>query len=284
MPNKRVAIVGAGASGLPAIRHAILYGIEPVCFECTEHLGGLWRYTEGGTNVHGQELSCVMKSTVINTSKEMTAFSDFPPPAEYANFMHNSKLYDYFKQYAEYFELKKYIKFKHWVKNVERAPDYDKTGKWKIDYLEPDGKENSEIFDGVLIATGHHALPYYPPKWPGQDKYKGEISHAHDYRDHRGFEDKAVAIVGVGNSGGDLAVELSRIARQVYLLSRRGTWVFNRLVENGMPFDIVLFRRALLALRNFLPAAMTLKFMEFRLNRKFDHKLYGLKPEHGLFR
>jgi hypothetical protein len=106
MPNKRVAIVGAGASGLPAIRHAILYGIEPVCFECTEHLGGLWRYTEGGTNVHGQELSCVMKSTVINTSKEMTAFSDFPPPAEYANFMHNSKLYDYFKQYAEYFELK----------------------------------------------------------------------------------------------------------------------------------------------------------------------------------
>uniref|UniRef100_A0A914Z9J2 Flavin-containing monooxygenase n=1 Tax=Panagrolaimus superbus TaxID=310955 RepID=A0A914Z9J2_9BILA len=108
--------------------------------------------------------------------------------------------------------------------------------------------------------------------------------HAHDYRDHRGFEDKAVAIVGVGNSGGDLAVELSRIARQVYLLSRRGTWVFNRLVENGMPFDIVLFRRAILALRNLLPAAMTLKFMEFRLNRKFDHKLYGLKPEHGLFR
>lgn len=53
--KKRVAIIGAGASGLPAIRHAILYDVEPVCFECTEHVGGLWKYTEGGTNVHGQE-------------------------------------------------------------------------------------------------------------------------------------------------------------------------------------------------------------------------------------
>lgn len=66
----------------------------------------------------------------------MTAFSDFPPPAEYANFMHNTKLYDYFAQYADYFDLKQYIRFKHWVKNVERAEDYDKTGRWKVDYLD----------------------------------------------------------------------------------------------------------------------------------------------------
>uniref|UniRef100_A0A7E4VZW7 Flavin-containing monooxygenase n=1 Tax=Panagrellus redivivus TaxID=6233 RepID=A0A7E4VZW7_PANRE len=283
MGKKRVAIVGAGASGLPAIRHALLYGFEPVCFECTEHVGGLWRYTPGGTNVHGHELSCVMKSTVINTSKEMTAFSDFPPPPEYANFMHNTKLWAYFQQYAEHFGLTNYIKFKHFVKQIQRNDNYDQTGQWKLTYLDADEKEHTEVFDAVLVATGHHAEPYYPKKWPGQDNFKGEVTHAHNYRDHRNFEDKVVAIVGVGNSGVDLAVELGRIAKQTYLVSRRGTWVFNRLVEHGMPFDIVLFRRFLLAIRNALPFAVTHKFMEMRLNWKFDHSLYGLKPEHGLF-
>lgn len=77
-----------------------------------------------------------MKSTVINTSKEMTAFSDFPPPPEYANFMHNTKLLDYFRQYAAYYQLDRYIRFKHFVKNVERSSDYDTTGKWKVTYLD----------------------------------------------------------------------------------------------------------------------------------------------------
>uniref|UniRef100_A0AC34Q571 Flavin-containing monooxygenase n=1 Tax=Panagrolaimus sp. JU765 TaxID=591449 RepID=A0AC34Q571_9BILA len=281
--GKRVAIIGAGASGLPSIRHSLLYGIEPVCFECTEHVGGLWKYNTGSTNVHGQELSCVMKSTVINTSKEMTAFSDFPPPPEFANFMHNTKLYEYFCQYADHFGLKKYIKFKHFVKNVERADNYDQTGQWKVTYLDQNQQEHSEIFDGVLLATGHHAEPYFPPEWPGQSKFKGKIMHAHAYRDHVGLEDKVVAIVGVGNSGGDIAVELGRIAKQVYLVSRRGTWVHNRLVEHGKPFDIVLFCRWVLMVRNLVPLWLASKYVEWRSNREFDHVLYGLKPEHGIF-
>ena len=46
MSKKRVAIIGGGASGLPSIRHALLYGLEPVCFELTDDIGGLWRYKE----------------------------------------------------------------------------------------------------------------------------------------------------------------------------------------------------------------------------------------------
>lgn len=52
--KKRVAIVGAGASGLPSIRHALLYGLEPVCFERSNGIGGLWRYKPqetDGTNL-----------------------------------------------------------------------------------------------------------------------------------------------------------------------------------------------------------------------------------------
>ena len=45
--------------------------------------------------------------------------------------------------------------------------------------------------------------------------FQGEIVHTHDYKDHRGYEDKRVVVIGIGNSGGDVSVELSRIAKQV---------------------------------------------------------------------
>lgn len=77
-----------------------------------------------------------MKSTVINTSKEMTAYSDFPPPAEFGNFMHNRQLHKYFKLYANHHDLVKHIKFEHNVNLVERAPDYETTGKWIVHYTD----------------------------------------------------------------------------------------------------------------------------------------------------
>ena len=83
-----VAIIGAGASGLAAIKCCLDEGLRPVCFERTKHIGGLWHYTD--QPIEGQ--ACVMKSTVINTSKEMMSYSDFPIPADFANFMHNSQV------------------------------------------------------------------------------------------------------------------------------------------------------------------------------------------------
>ncbi|PIO58611.1 hypothetical protein TELCIR_19948 [Teladorsagia circumcincta] len=54
-----------------------------------------------------------------------------------------------------------------------------------------------------------------PTPWPGQELFKGRMIHSHSYRSHIGYEDKVVVVVGTGNSGGDLVVELSRIAKQV---------------------------------------------------------------------
>ena len=62
---KRVAIIGAGASGLPALKECQEAGLEATCFERTGHMGGLWRFREDVTDGHGS----VMKSTIINTSK-----------------------------------------------------------------------------------------------------------------------------------------------------------------------------------------------------------------------
>ncbi|KAF8374499.1 hypothetical protein PRIPAC_80928, partial [Pristionchus pacificus] len=125
--RKRVCVVGAGGSGLPSIRHALLYGFEVVCYEGQGDIGGLWRYKPEETDE-----SSVMNSTVINTSKELSAYSDFPPNAEEANFMHNRRMCQYLVDYANNFKLNESIKLWHKVQNIERAADYSKTGRWNV--------------------------------------------------------------------------------------------------------------------------------------------------------
>ncbi|KAK6056097.1 Flavin-binding monooxygenase-like protein [Cooperia oncophora] len=134
--------------------------------------------------------------------------------------MHNTELYKYFISYADHFDLTKYIKFNHKVLNIERSQSYEKSGQWDVTYEDQSGSKKSDVFDAVLLCCGHHAIPRMPTPWPGQERFKGRIIHSHSYRSHVGYEDKVVVIVGVGNSGGDLAVELSRIAKQVIIRFR----------------------------------------------------------------
>lgn len=96
---KRVAIIGAGSAGIAAAKACKEDGIDFVCFERSGRVGGLWNYRD--EDIDGQ--ACVMKTTVINSSKEMSAFSDFPPPKEFSNYMHNRMMCKYFHMYAEKF-------------------------------------------------------------------------------------------------------------------------------------------------------------------------------------
>lgn len=72
-----------------------------------------------------------------------------------------------------------------------------------------------ETFDGIMLCTGHHTEPYFPPPFPGQGTFKGKILHSHDYKDPTGMEEKRVVVVGIGNSGSDVAVDLSKTAKKV---------------------------------------------------------------------
>ena len=79
-----------------------------------------------------------------------------------------------------------------------------------------------EVFDGVMVCTGHHVQPQVPT-FKDQNKFKGQIVHTHSYKKPDGYENKRVVVVGIGNSGGDAAVELSSVADKVciILLTRR---------------------------------------------------------------
>ncbi|XP_060064312.1 flavin-containing monooxygenase 5-like [Ylistrum balloti] len=274
---RTVAVIGAGASGITAIKCALDEGLEPTCFERTDDIGGLWNYTEAVRS--GQ--ACVMKSTVINTSKEMMSYSDFPIPKEYPMFLHNTHVKSYFDEYVEHFNIKKYIRFQTEVLMVKPTSDFYKTGQWSIKVKDmASGKEEETVFDAVLVCTGHHAHENMP-NFPGLKEFQGTAIHSHTYKSSQGYEGKSVVVVGIGNSGGDAAVELSRVASQLYLSTRRGSWVFSRMGGSGMPVDMIVVQRWLDVVINLLPVSVVTWMMKTWLNKRIDHKSYGLEPDHS---
>ena len=98
----------------------------PVCFERTGGIGGFWNYTPELTK---DGHATVMRSTVASTSKERMAYSDFPVPDNFPNFMHNTKVLEYFHLYAKEFNLMKYINFNTEVVKAEPMDDFEDTGR-----------------------------------------------------------------------------------------------------------------------------------------------------------
>ncbi|KAK3737536.1 hypothetical protein QZH41_010638, partial [Actinostola sp. cb2023] len=83
-------------------------------------------------------------------------------------------------------------------------------------------------------------------------------------------------VLGIGNSGGDIAVELSRHSSKVYLSTRKGTWVFSRLHDSGVPIDHWANRRLI----RMLPLFIVRYLLKVQINKKFDHNAFGLEPCH----
>lgn len=273
----RVCVVGGGPSGLACIKACKEENIDVVCYEKSRGIGGLWNYNEEDLS-----LATVARSTIINSSKEMSAYTDFVPPADYPNFMHNTMMLKYFELYADKFDLRRHVVFRMEVIKVKEADDHDLTGKWTVSTKNLDTNEvKSEVFDSVMICTGHHGKPLWP-KFKGQEKFKGKLFHTHSYKKPDGFERKKVVVVGVGNSGGDCCAELSTVAEKVYLSTRRGCWVMNRMSPGGLPIDGYLIRRSNNLMLQYLPNLASAIF-ENLIEARFDHELYGLKPKHRVF-
>nr|XP_027790760.1 dimethylaniline monooxygenase [N-oxide-forming] 2 [Marmota flaviventris] len=272
---KKVAVIGAGVSGLVSLKCCVDEGLEPTCFERTEDIGGLWRFKE---NVEDGRAS-IYRSVITNTSKEMSCFSDFPMPEDFPNFLHNSKLLEYFRIFAKKFDLLKYIQFQTTVLHVKRRPDFSSSGQWEV-VTQSSGKEQSAIFDAVMVCSGHHILPHMPlQSFPGIERFQGQYFHSRQYKRPAGFEGKRILVIGIGNSASDIAVELSKEAAQVFISTRKGSWVLSRISEDGYPWDSVFHTRFSTMLRNVLPRAIVKWMWEQQMNRWFNHENYGLQPQ-----
>jgi dimethylaniline monooxygenase (N-oxide forming) len=90
-----------GAAGFSAIIACLDENIEPVCFEMSDNFGDVWNYTGAPL----EERVTVYKSTISNTSKEITAFSDYPMPIKYPNYIDHKMFLDYYRSYSHDFKL-----------------------------------------------------------------------------------------------------------------------------------------------------------------------------------
>ncbi|NWH73387.1 FMO4 monooxygenase, partial [Piaya cayana] len=270
---QRVAIIGAGASGLASIKCCLDEGLEPTCFEKSEDIGGVWCYTD---STDSGRVS-VYRSVITNTSKEMSCFSDFPYPEDFPSYLPHSLVLQYFRMYAKNFDLLQHIRFKTTALSVMKCPDFTTSGQWEV-LTETDGVQQSHIFDAVMVCAGHYQEPYLPlASFPGIDTlFKGQYLHSLGYKDVKAFRGKRVLVVGIGNTGGDLSVELSHVAAKVFLSTRSSTWVISRVSDHGFPCDMVNTTRFNHFLTWLLPSALTNRIRFQKFNSWFNHANYGL--------
>jgi cation diffusion facilitator CzcD-associated flavoprotein CzcO len=221
-----VCIIGAGSSGIVAAKTLHDRGIPFDCFEKGSEVGGLWRYgNDNGASV-------AYRSLHINTSRQKMQFSDFPMPADYPDYPHHSQIARYFDSYVDRFGIRDRITFRTAVDRVEPLP----SGGFQVSTTSRDGRRATQVYSAVLVANGHHWSPRVP-EYPGT--FAGRTLHAGEYREPSELAGRRVLVVGLGNSGCDIACEAARVADRAFLSTRRGAHVIPKYLF-GRPTDRVV--------------------------------------------
>ena len=223
MKNQSVCVIGAGCSGLAAIKNLVQAGVDNiVCYEKSNQIGGNWVYTAQESH------SSVCETTHIISSKKLSEYVDFPMPEDYPDYPSHKQILTYFQSYADHFGLQKYIQFNTAVEKVEKIENE----KWKVKLSSGEEKK----FDFLMVANGHHSVPRMP-EFSGN--FKGQILHSHQYKNNENYIGKRVLVIGAGNSGCDCAVEISRVADYVAISMRRPYYIIPKFLM-GKPTDTTM--------------------------------------------
>ncbi|XP_078576209.1 dimethylaniline monooxygenase [N-oxide-forming] 2-like [Branchiostoma floridae x Branchiostoma japonicum] len=270
MDRKRVVIIGAGVSGLAAIKACLEEGLEPTCFEQSEEIGGLWHYTDDGRQKQGASM---YKSLISNVSREMSCFSDFPFDKHTSPYPSHTQFHQYLQQYCNKFDLRKYIRFNTQVIKVQRAEGFVE-GEWVVHTTDAgtDGTEpRQHVFHAVMVCVGHYQQPHMP-SFAGLENYQGTVTHSQSYRTPDRFQGKTVVVIGAGNSAGDIAAEVGLAASKVYLSMRDGVWIVPRLTRGAKPLDLSISRALLNA-----PDFISRIYVKMLSRTHINQENYGIK-------
>ncbi|HLS44552.1 MAG TPA: NAD(P)-binding domain-containing protein [Ornithinicoccus sp.] len=255
------AVVGAGPSGLAAARNLQRFGLPWTGYELADDVGGLW-------DINGPR-STVYSSAHLISSRTTTEFTEHPMPPGTPDYPSHRHLLDYFRSFADRFDLRTNYRFGTEVTAVE--PDGD---AWVVRTTGPDGICHEERHAGVVIANGTLSEPNLP-ELPGT--FDGELFHTVDYKNPEVFAGKRVLVVGGGNSGCDIAVDAVHHAVSVDISVRRGYHFVPKYVL-GRPADTLTQDRP-------LPARIK-QAVDTRLLRMFtgDPTRFGFpEPDHRLY-
>ena len=258
-----VCLIGAGSSGVAAAKALKQKGIGFECFEKGSDIGGMWRYE----NDNG--MSSAYRSLHIDTSRRNLGYSDFPIPEDMPDFLSHWQVIRYLEAYADRFGVRPHISFRTEVTRVTPA-----AGRWNVTL----SNGATRRYRAVLVANGH----LWDPRWPSfPGRLDGDVIHSHDYRTADRFEGKNVLVVGIGNSAVDIAVDLCRQAKQVYLSTRRGAWIMPKYIM-GVPVDRwgAFFSRKL-RLPTRISRSIVQRLMFLAVG---DQRRYGVpKPKHAMW-
>lgn len=216
-------VIGAGPSGLAALRHLLADGFQVDCLEREDGLGGNWLF--------GSTTSRVFASTRLISSKTLTEFADFPMPRHLPAYPDHRQCLGYLRAYATHFKLHEHIVTDVSVERIEPA------GSPGQGFVVHATSREPQAYAGVVIASGHNHVPRFPAT---SGTFAGPLLHAACYKspsDPVAIAGKRVLVIGGGNSGCDIAVECSLHAARTIHSTRRGYFVVPRFVM-GRPADL----------------------------------------------
>ncbi|MFD0315681.1 flavin-containing monooxygenase [Streptomyces flavalbus] len=182
--DRPVYVIGGGPGGLAAAYALRAEGIRAVVLEKADRVGASWRGHYDRLHLH--------------TTRRLSALPGLPMPRRFGRWVSRDNVVRYLEKYAEHHKLEIVTGVE--VSRVDRAPDG--TG-WLLH-----ATGGRELTGGaVVVATGFNHTPRVPD-WPGRDTYTGDLVHAAHYRNAEPYAGRDVLVVGVGNTGAEIAVDL----------------------------------------------------------------------------
>jgi cation diffusion facilitator CzcD-associated flavoprotein CzcO len=213
-----VVVIGAGPAGLAAAAALRCAGAEAVVVDRGAKVATSWRNHYDRLHLH--------------TVRWLSGLPGLKIPESEGRWVSRDGVIRYLERYTEHHRLD--VRTGVEVTGIERPGQ-----RWLV--RSPQGDLTAHQ---VVVATGYNHTPFVPD-WPGRDSFEGELNHASAYRNGRPYAGRKVLVVGAGNTGAEIAVDLvEHGARRVQLAYRTPPHILRRQL-GGVPTQLtgVLMRR-----------------------------------------
>ncbi len=219
-PIKKVAVIGAGLSGLVTIKELLQESHSVVCFEQDDDIGGSFNRKKNEEHGAYDDMHLTISNYFMSFSSHLPtdAKRRYWTATEYENYLH---------EFADKYSLKDYIHFNSKVLKVDPVDEHT----WRITY-EKNGTVLEECVDAVAVCSGKFRKANIPA-FKGLDSFKGKVHHSINYKSPEDFSDKDVVCIGVGETGSDLVHQIAKVSRSSHLVANRPRSIIPRVILGG---------------------------------------------------